>query len=187
MSAADVSRVHQGLVIVDGLATGRRSEVRRQLSDYVAATRVELNWLPPDGPEQLPEALVRELEDPARVYPAPGSVFLAFQGAVAIGCVGLRPVDELTGEIRRLFVQPQHRLGGAAGALMDAAHQRAMATGMTRLVLTVAPAREVALSWYKRLGYIESGTQAAESMSLVSLVRVIAGVEGSDPGSPEPG
>lgn len=175
------------MVIVDGLATGRLNEVRRQLSDYVAATRAELDWLPLDGPEDLPEELVRELEEPASVYPPPGSVFLAFQGTDAIGCVGLRPVDELTGEIKRLFVRPDHRQGGAARALMAAAHQRAAATGMTRLVLTVAPSREVALSWYQRLGYIETGTHTAESMHLVSLARVIAGAEGSDPGSPAPG
>jgi ribosomal protein S18 acetylase RimI-like enzyme len=59
----------------------------------------------------------------ARVYFAPGSgVWLAQRAESTVGCIALRPLlaSEGTAEVKRLYVQPEHRGLRIANALHDA-------------------------------------------------------------------
>ena len=58
-----------------------------------------------------------------------------------------------TGEIKRVFVQPEHRRNGLARRLMDELERRARQVGFRRLVLETGTAQPEAMAMYERLGY----------------------------------
>jgi predicted acetyltransferase len=69
-------------------------------------------------------------------------------------------------EVRRLYVRPAHRRGGAAHTLMQHAHRHAAHQGFVRLVLDVMPTRTRVIDFYRRLGYTdtEPPTEAPDPM-----------------------
>src|SRR5699024_4217687 len=86
-------------------------------------------------------------------YSAPGFVLLARHDGEPAGCIGVRDLDEATGEIRRLFVRPEQRGSGLGRQLLTAAHARARAGGITRLVLNTLPTMTSARKLYDADGY----------------------------------
>jgi GNAT superfamily N-acetyltransferase len=92
----------------------------------------------------------------ATAYQPPGVLLLAYHDQEPIGCVGLKPMPPAgTIEVKRLYVRPAHRRGGAARLLMHHAHRHAADHGFTRLVLDVMPARTHVIDFYRRLGYTD--------------------------------
>jgi ribosomal-protein-alanine N-acetyltransferase len=55
-----------------------------------------------------------------------------------------------------LDVLPEHRKKHIGSALMDHAHERAMARGASVMVLQVAVANQVAMDFYERRGYVKT-------------------------------
>ena len=96
--------------------------------------------------------------------PPPGSSPDRRSRRAAGGCVGLAPCsDGRTAEIKRLYVRPAWRGNGIAWTLINHAHHHAAQHGITRLILDVLPARTTVISFYRRLGYTETGPFATES------------------------
>src|SRR5258708_25015732 len=56
-------------------------------------------------------------------------VWLAERGQTVTGCIALRPLDNSSGEVKRLYVQPASRGQGIAGLLLAAVHEYARAVG----------------------------------------------------------
>ncbi|MDO9444529.1 MAG: GNAT family N-acetyltransferase, partial [Dehalococcoidia bacterium] len=117
----------------------------------------------------LPASLRGEQGDPGAVYRAPGDLLLAIDGDEAVGCVGVRVLDEASTEVRRLFVRPGHRGGGSATLLMHAAHALASDAGFAKVVLDVMPSRAAVIEWYRRLGYAEVPPPALNPYRMVFM------------------
>jgi GNAT superfamily N-acetyltransferase len=78
---------------------------------------------------------------------------VAFEGEDAIGCGGLRPLDQAHGEIKRMFVRPAHRGKGVSTAILRALEAAARERGWQRLVLETGDRQPDAMRFYEREGY----------------------------------
>lgn len=58
-----------------------------------------------------------------------------------------------TGEVKRVWVHPEHRRNGLARRLMDELERGARQVGFRRLVLETGTAQPEAMAMYERLGY----------------------------------
>jgi GNAT superfamily N-acetyltransferase len=61
-------------------------------------------------------ALVAAL--PAPYEPPAGGLWVAYQDGAAAGCVALHALDSTVGEIKRMYVDPEHRGRGVARSLL---------------------------------------------------------------------
>lgn len=71
----------------------------------------------------------------------------------ALGCGGLRALDSLTGEVKRMYVVPQRRGTGVATAVLHALEAHARTRGWTRLRLETGDAQPDAVAFYTKHGY----------------------------------
>ncbi|MDP3403229.1 MAG: GNAT family N-acetyltransferase [Brevundimonas sp.] len=96
-----------------------------------------------------------ELADLPGKYASPtGALLLAHDASgEPIGCVGLRPLDDGTCEMKRLFVSPAGRGLGLGRALMLAAIDVARAQGYREMQLDTLPTMAAAQTLYRRAGF----------------------------------
>ena len=72
-----------------------------------------------------------------------------------LGCVGVRPLDECTCEMKRLYVRPEGRGLGLGRALALAAIARAREFGYERMRLDTLPMMGAAQELYATLGFVD--------------------------------
>jgi carbonic anhydrase len=92
---------------------------------------------------------------PGKYAPPDGRLFLACCDGKPIGCVALRRFDAESGELKRLYVQPDHRGHGVARALSTAAIDAAHAIGYRRVVLDTLDRMTAARALYAAAGFRE--------------------------------
>lgn len=84
----------------------------------------------------------------------PDGVFLVgWVGDLAIACGGVRRHEATTGEVKRMYVAPEHRGRGHARVLLRALEGRARDLGYVRLVLETGTPQPEAMALYEREGY----------------------------------
>jgi len=122
------------------------------------------------GPQDLDQAwaIVTEYYDAVAVvaredrpafssaYFSEGSGFwLARKDNAVVGCIALRPLNAfpVSGEVKRLYVQPASRGHGIAGLLLDALHEYARAAGYQWLYLDSKDDLATAIRFYEKRGY----------------------------------
>jgi putative acetyltransferase len=81
------------------------------------------------------------------------SFFVARTGDQAVGCAALRELDEVTGEVKRMFVRDDHRGRGIARLLMAALEARGRELGYEFLRLETGPGQPEAIGLYQSAGY----------------------------------
>lgn len=123
----------------------------------------------PQGPEAL--SLLREaalearrlyadLIDPSDPLPTNpplpqrGAYFLAFLGEEPAGCGAIRPLDEDSAEVRRIYVLPSARRAGVARAILERLEQAALALGFRVLRLETGNRQQPAMALYEACGYV---------------------------------
>jgi GNAT superfamily N-acetyltransferase len=122
--------------------------------------RLEVDRLDSPGGARLARALVDELivryeqEDeldglaPDQLDRPHGTFLVAWLDDVAVGCGGLRKVDDGVGELKRMFVAEQVRRRGVARALLERLERDARALGYGRLVLETGTKQPEAIELY---------------------------------------
>lgn len=91
---------------------------------------------------------------PGAYAPPCGRLLLALIDGSPVGCVGLRPHDEHTGEMKRLFVQPGHQGRGRGRLLVEALTTEARTIGYTTLLLDTLPSMQSATRLYESFGFV---------------------------------
>jgi putative acetyltransferase len=71
----------------------------------------------------------------------------------AVGCGGLRPLQDGGLEVKRMFVVPELRGQGVAVAILRAIEAEARARGCTELLLETGTEQPDAMRFYEREGY----------------------------------
>jgi GNAT superfamily N-acetyltransferase len=95
-------------------------------------------------------------EDFERIYFRDGAgVWLATVASAVVGCVALRPLAKFahSGEVKRLYIQPQHRGHGIAAALYQSLEKYARERGYEWLYLDTTDEMVAAQRFYAALGY----------------------------------
>lgn len=84
-----------------------------------------------------------ELDHLQEMYTPPGgSLLLGQHGTAAVGCVAHRRVDDMTCEMRRLYVKPPARRLGLGGALAASILESGCALGYCRMILETLPSMQ---------------------------------------------
>ncbi len=136
----------------------------RQLADATSLFREYAGSLGWDL--STPGRFTEEIASPPGPYAPPrGSLLLAYVGDEPAGVLGLQPVPEdvlipgvgaeSAGELKRLFVRPEHRRRGLGRMLMERSEEEARVRGYDALVLTTsAEMMPLAQGLYDALGYV---------------------------------
>jgi len=97
------------------------------------------------------EAIVAALPEP--YVPPRGGLWVAFVDGSGVGCAALREFDEDTGEVKRMYVDPEMRGKGIARTLALYVVGQARAIGYRRLRLGTLRSMRPAQGLYESLGF----------------------------------
>jgi GNAT superfamily N-acetyltransferase len=118
--------------IVEARSEPAIQAVRELMREYIVWTMTFFS-----DPESAPtfHNIERELQELPGVYAPPrGRLLLATYDGKPAGCVALKPVDETTSELKRLYVRPDFRglrIGNQlVASLMEEARRRATRDGL---------------------------------------------------------
>ncbi|MBM7788383.1 GNAT family N-acetyltransferase [Tenggerimyces flavus] len=156
-----------GVEVVELGDPARQRDATTLVFEYFALTAVEIDRPVPERVTDLPPSLRVECEDLAAAYPEPGFVLVAYVDGEPAGVVGLKA----PGEVKRLYVRPEHRSNGVGRRLMEHLHERAAERGMRRVVLDVLPSRKQVIDFYRRLGYTDIDPPPGETFPMLYLAR----------------
>lgn len=104
-------------------------------------------------------ALYPELQEAAATWPtnpptpARGIYLIAHVDTLAVGMGALRPLDELSAEVRRLYVLPSHRRLGVARLILVELEMRALHFGYRVMRLETGDRQRAALRLYEACGF----------------------------------
>ena len=87
--------------------------------------------------------------------PPRGSIYLVYVDGELGGCVGMKPSDAESAELKRLYVRPAFRGRNLGEVLTRRIMDDARAAGYRKLRLDTLPGLKTALALYRRLGFRE--------------------------------
>ena len=119
-----------------------------------------------DVSQALVDALNAEL---SRIYPEPGAThfglqpeevagtrgafLVVYRDGLPVGCGAVRLLDAVTGELKRMYVDPTARRTGLGRRLVAALEAEARALGARRLILETGVRQAAALALYRATGF----------------------------------
>jgi ribosomal protein S18 acetylase RimI-like enzyme len=120
--------------------------VRELFGEYGRSLGIDLSF----------QGFDRELETlPGAYAPPGGAVIIARQEGAACGCVALRRIDDLTCEMKRLYVRPGSRGEGVGAELVTRIIETARSRGYATMRLDTLPSMKSAVSLYRSFGFVE--------------------------------
>lgn len=134
------------LEIVDAHEPPLLDDVRALFAEYAASLPFDLGF----------QGFGDELAGlPGDYAPPRGRLLVARTAERSVGCVALRPLEDDTAEMKRLWVRPAARGTGAGRALVQRVVAEGRALRYARLRLDTTPGMETAQSLYRSLGFTE--------------------------------
>lgn len=88
-------------------------------------------------------------------YPKGRLYVITVDGEIG-GCVGLRPFDTHTGEMKRLYIRPQFQGRGLGRQLAEQMIIDARKIGYHTLLLDTLPTMHTAIALYEKLGFTDT-------------------------------
>ena len=83
-----------------------------------------------------------------------GAFVIAYLDDVAVGCGAVRRLDESTGELKRMYVDPSVRGRGIGRALVTSLEHEARRLGISKVVLETGTRLAAAIGLYEAMGYV---------------------------------
>ncbi len=80
-------------------------------------------------------------------------VLLAYEDEQAVACGAIKPLDEETMEVKRMYVQPAARRKGLARQVLQQLEAWAKALGYTKCILETGKRQVEAVQFYNNAGY----------------------------------
>ena len=80
-------------------------------------------------------------------------VIVCYEEGIAVGCGAVKAYDGETGEIKRMFVHPEHRNKGVAMRVLQELENWAVELGFTACILETSQKLVNAIALYKKFGY----------------------------------
>lgn len=84
-----------------------------------------------------------------------GRLYIVFCDGSPAGCIGLRRLDGVNCEMKRLYVKPAYRGRGIAKKLVGLIIREAKEAGYKAMFLDTLPFLTAAISMYKNIGFYE--------------------------------
>ena len=101
-----------------------------------------------------PESHAPDAEWPRNPPTPPRGIYLvAFVGGEPVACGALRPMDERTVEVRRMFVRSGARRQGHARAVLSSLERYAMQYGFRIMLLETGNRQSAAMALYESFGF----------------------------------
>ncbi|MBM0107313.1 GNAT family N-acetyltransferase [Steroidobacter sp. S1-65] len=94
---------------------------------------------------------------PQPYAPPTGTLLIARVDGNIAGCVGLRPLGDGAGEMKRLYVRPAFRGVALGKHMVEAVILHARQAGHRELRLDTLPSMTSAQALYRKLGFVEIG------------------------------
>ena len=98
-----------------------------------------------------------------------GTFLVARDGGRAVGCGAIRLIDPRTAEVKRMYVEPEHRGKGVARAVLARLDAAARRLGARRLVLETGTHSPEALALYRGAGFTQIDCWGEYATSPTSL------------------
>jgi GNAT superfamily N-acetyltransferase len=140
----------------------------------VAAEDRDAAWRIVEEYYQAAGVVARDSKDDfERIYFCDGSgVWLATLGSTVVGCIALRPLTTVTrsGEVKRLYVQPEYRGRGIAAVLYRTLEDYARGYGYEWLYLDTTDEMTAAQRFYAGLEY-ESTSRYNDNLQATIFMR----------------
>jgi GNAT superfamily N-acetyltransferase len=131
-------------------------EIRKESLESEAATRL-IGALNIELRGAYPEPGANHFRlDSEEVGEGRGAFVVAYEDGRAVGCGGLRKLDEETGELKRMYVTPEARGKGIGKAVLAALEAEARRLGVERVVLETGIRQTAAAAMYRRAGYLDT-------------------------------
>lgn len=83
-------------------------------------------------------------------------VIVAYENELPVGCGAFKLFEETVVEIKRMYVQPQHRGKGIAAQILQALEHWAKQEGFTACVLETGLNQPEAIRLYEKTGYLRT-------------------------------
>lgn len=91
---------------------------------------------------------------PGAYGPPHGDVILAFSQKALVACGALRELEPKIGEIKRIYVRPDHRGPGFGPRMAGALLRRARALGFERVRVDTLSTMAGAIQFYQEMGFV---------------------------------
>ena len=107
---------------------------------------------------------------PGEHTPPDGCLLVALSDDQACGCVALGRLEDMTGELRTLYVRPAYRSAGVGRKLVEAALSEARKLGYSQVRLDTLGFMDSALRLYRSLGFYDIAAYRDISPSLKEYI-----------------
>jgi ribosomal protein S18 acetylase RimI-like enzyme len=133
-------------VIVRARTPAELASARELVEEYVASLGLDLGF------QDYAEEMARF---PGEYSPPHGEILLAYVRDQPAGVVGLRRIDHVRCEMKRLYVRPAFRRRGIGRALCSALIHESIVRTYRAMRLDTLPTMDGAIALYRELGFRE--------------------------------
>ncbi len=142
-----MSNAPSHIELIGGHTPEHLADVRTLFREYADEIDVDLCF----------QGFERELAElPGGYAPAAGRLLLVRSDEQLAACAGLRPLDQSTCEMKRLYVRPAFRGHGLGRRLATAVIEAAREIGYERVRLDTLAPMTVAIALYRSLGFTDA-------------------------------